>query len=134
MLFSFFGRNIPFTPVAVKNDTYFITIIDRGKTEYGPDLGDDIPLPGMTGAEKGTGADIDQQHNGELPFFFKNFAERMPETGRDIPVNKTDIVAGCIFPDLFKRHAFPLESTVVLTREQVTGEFFAFDLKLPDLF
>src|ERR1700761_9307492 len=87
----------------------------------------------MYGTKKRAGAYVHQQHYRKLAFFLEQFAERMIKTRRDIPVDKTDIIARGIFTHLPKAHTTALEGAVIFTCEKMPGEPFAFYLELPHL-
>ena len=129
-----FRRDIAFDLIAEKDDAHLVVVVDRRKSQHRAYFRDQVFFPGMNGAEKRTRADIHQQHDGELALFFEQFAERMVEACRDIPIDKTDIIPRRIFPHLAETHAPALEGAVVFTREQMAGELFALYLQLPHLF
>lgn len=58
----------------------------------------------------------------------------MTKPGRNIPIDKPNIITGCIFPYFFKRHALAFKCTMVLAGEQVAGELLAFNFKRSDFF
>src|SRR6185437_10525155 len=120
--------------IAEKDHADLIVVIYRRKSQHRAYLRDQVLLPGMDGTEKRAGADIHQQHDGELALFLEQLAERMVESCRDIPIDKPDVIPRRILPHLTEAHAAPLEGAMIFSREQVPGKLFAFYLELPHLF
>ncbi|MPN01076.1 hypothetical protein SDC9_148276 [bioreactor metagenome] len=77
-------------------------------------------------------ADIHNQHQGELPLFYKLLDERMVHPGGDIPVNGTDLVPGLILAHLVKVHSLALEHAVILSRQRFTDQAVGANFNLPD--
>src|SRR5690606_20815867 len=134
MLAAFFGWYIHFYPVAVKDSAHFISITHGRESQYGSNLGSQISFKPVMGAKQRAVADIYQQHYSKIPLLFKDFAVGMPEPGRNIPVDKTDIIPRRIFAHFFKRHPLSLEGAVILAREQIPRQLLASYFKLPNFF
>src|SRR5687768_10947100 len=134
MLLSFFGRNVFFNLVAVQYGPDLVAIIDHRKSKDRCYFRGYILLGGIYRSEKRAGAYINQQHHRQLALFLEYLREGVPEPCRYVPVNEPDIIPRIVFPHLAKRHAFPLERTMVLSRKQVARQLFALDLQLADFF
>ncbi len=52
LLSPFFGRDISFYLIAVKNNPYFIGVINRGKTKHGRYFSSDIPFRSLYGPKQ----------------------------------------------------------------------------------
>src|ERR1700741_3556352 len=104
MLSSFFRWNIFFYFITEKDHAYFIIIIDRAEGEYRSYLCNNIAFASLCCPKQATGADIHQQVNNQLSFFFKYFGKRMRETRAYIPINKTDIITMIILAHFAKAH------------------------------
>ncbi len=132
MLLSLLRWDELFNPVAEKNDSHLVVVLDRRECKRRGNLGDHLLLFLSHGSEVAASADVDQKHHGQLPLLFVNFYERLVLTGCDVPVDITDVVAGLVFPDLGKYHATPLEGCVILSREDVLTQSAGLYLYFPN--
>ena len=58
----------------------------------------------------------------------------MVEARRNVPINKTDVIAMLIFAHFFKQHTPALKGTVIFSREEMPREPLTLDLELFDFF
>ena len=58
----------------------------------------------------------------------------MIHAGRDIPVDRTDLVPGLVFTDLLEIHALTFKDAMILTGEGLGNEPVGADLDLANLF
>ena len=91
------------------------TALLLGESEQGADLCDQFIFQLLYRSEEGGAAHVDQQHDGQFPFFFKDLDMRLAGTGRDVPVNITNVVSILIIAHLAEGHPPAFEGTVILS-------------------
>ena len=106
-------------PVREDDHPHAVVVLDREVGEHGGDLGDNLALLLLGGAESARRADVDYQHDGQLPLFPVLLDERARHPSRHVPVDVADVVARRVLAHLLELHAPALEGAVVLAREGV---------------
>src|SRR4051812_35167668 len=84
--------------IAEEYDAYLIVIGRSRKRQHRAQLRNEVAFQLFLRTEKGTAANIHQQHHDELALLLKHFYKRVGKTGGNIPVYKFYIVAGRVFP------------------------------------
>src|SRR6202042_235363 len=97
---TFLRRQISFDAVRVQNQTNFIAIANRRKSQHAGDLRGQIALCHRTGSEISRSTDVNQQKKSEPPLLGELFNERPPGRSRNIPIDGPDLVPRAVFADL----------------------------------
>ena len=127
------GGDVFFYTLGKEREANLVVVALGGKGEHGADFGGQFAL-GLAAAPKSArGAKIDHEHDGEFAFLNVLFNERLVQSGGDIPIDVTHLVAWLIFPDIIEVHTLPLEDTLVLADHQIADQSARANLNLPHL-
>src|SRR6266571_6758382 len=110
----------------------FVVVANGGEGEHGSDLGGQLALGLLAGAEQSGAAQVHEQHEGQFAFLDELFDERMVHARGDVPVDGADFVSRLVFADLLEVHSLALEDAVVLPREGFADEAVGAQLDLAD--
>ncbi len=131
---SFFWGDVFFDAVGEENDACFVVILGGGEGEGGADFRKEVAPQALAGAEKGRAADVYEQHERQLAFFFKELDIGVAGAGRNVPVNIAHIVAVLVGAHFAERHTFAFEGAVVFSRKEVLAQLARLVLNFAYLF
>jgi hypothetical protein len=120
--------------VAVEEEqAHLVVVLDRGEGEQRGQLGGGLALGAPARAEVLRRADVHHQEHGQLALLVVALDERDAHPGGHVPVDRADVVARHIGPDLVELHAAPAEDREVGAREDVRHLAAGLDLDASDL-
>ena len=127
MLLSFFGRNISFHLIRIKDHPHFITVVDCRKGEYRAEFGNQITPPAMGGSKKIAEENIQSRTRGNLLMAIANkFGYILLNTS-----NKSELATGYgtlygdmagglgVLGDLYKMQVFALARYINRDKEWI---------------
>ena len=119
--------------VRKQDQTHFVVISDRRKSQDRGNLGGELAFRLRAGAEQARTTDIDNQHECQFPLFDEFLDERMIHSRRHVPIDRAHFVARLVLTDLLEVHALALEDAVILPGEGFAHKPIGAELDLADL-
>jgi hypothetical protein len=126
-------RNNEFDPIRASEQSDTVVIVQCGEGEQGGELGDDFSLRLTTRASGQAAARIHDEKHGQFPFLDETFHKRLPDAGRDIPVDGPDVIAWLVSTNVGEGQARAFENGVVFAAEEVGDGSTSAELKPPQL-
>ena len=127
----FLGGDELFDLVREEQQADLVVVLDRRERKDGADLRSDLVLQLLRAAEAARAAQVDDQHDRQLAFFFEHFDVRVVEPRRDVPVDGADVVTVLVLPHFAELDPASLEDAVVFPREDLVHETARLDLDVP---
>ena len=126
-------RNEELHAVTEEEQADLVVVVNRTEGQDRSHLGGHLALTLPDASEVAGGTDIEHDHHRHLPLLGELLDVGLPCAGRDVPVDRADLVARRVGPDLFEVHPAPLEDALVLAGERrlhepPRAEFEAADL------
>ncbi len=130
-----FRGGIYLTTSSAKNtQSHFVIVLQRRKHQHGGDLDGVVHLADALRTKDPRCGDVDDQHDRQFAFFAERFDIWHAGACRDVPVDRTNFVAGYLFADGIEFHTAPLKRTQVFTRQKVVDLLSSDDLNAPNSF
>ena len=131
---AFFWRDVKLDIIAEKQEPDLVVVVDRAEGQDRGHLGGQLALAQLHAPECPRRAHIHHQHDRELPLLRELFHIRRIHPGGHVPVDRTDLIARGIFPNLLEIHPAAFENTVVLAGEPGIHQAAGPQLEPADLF
>ena len=128
------GRHELLHLVGEADEADLVVVLDRRERQRRTDLGDELALELAGGPELLRAAEVHDEQHGELPLLPELLDVRLAVPGRDVPVDRADVIADLIGPHLLELHPAALEGRVVPPGEGVVHQVRGPDLDAADSF